>query len=211
VQKDDGIGDKWFQVIPGSAVFIVDLFEGERFRAEGFENFVVLFDFQFELAFESFGIDQIDHPQTRSSCFVTISGADAAFGGANFVFAFENFALGVELAVIGKNEMGRFAQVKIAVDFDPEFAETFDLTDEADRIDDDSITNHTNLFLAQNARGDEMEDVFLAADVNGMAGIVAALCADDDVRFFGEHVDNFAFSLIAPLGTHQNCICHSIK
>src|SRR5262249_13555850 len=149
--------------------------------------------------------------QTRSGCFVAISRADAALGGADFVFTFENLALRIEFAVVRENEMGRFAQVKITVDLDAELAESLDFFNEADGIDADGVADAANLFLAQYSGRDEVEDILLAADVNGVAGVVAALSADNDVRLFSKDIDNFAFSFVAPLGTHQNRICHSFK
>ena len=59
----------------------------------------------------------------------------------------------------------------------------------------------TQIFvLAQNAGRDQVQDIFLFADENRVPGVVAALGADDDVRLFGQDIDNFAFAFIAPLG-----------
>jgi hypothetical protein len=41
-----------------------------------------------------------------------------------------------------------------------------------------------------------------------MPGVVAALCANHDVGLFGQHVNDFAFAFIAPLGAYQYCSCH---
>ena len=41
-----------------------------------------------------------------------------------------------------------------------------------------------------------------------MAGIVAALKADDDVGLLGEPVDDLAFALVAPLGADHDNIRH---
>ena len=45
---------------------------------------------------------------------------------------------------------------------------------------------------------------------DGVAGVVPALAADDDVRLGGEHVDDFAFAFIAPLRADQNCVRHNL-
>ncbi|HJV81362.1 MAG TPA: hypothetical protein VJ651_11055 [Noviherbaspirillum sp.] len=45
-----------------------------------------------------------------------------------------------------------------------------------------------------------------------MTGIVAALKADDTLRVIGQPIDNFPFSLIAPLGADDNdVLCHAIN
>ncbi len=46
---------------------------------------------------------------------------------------------------------------------------------------------------------------------DGVAGVVSALAADDDVRLAGEDVDDFAFAFIAPLRADQNCVRHELK
>ena len=53
---------------------------------------------------------------------------------------------------------------------------------------------------AQNAGRNEVQDVFFFADENCVAGVIAPLCADDDVRLLSEHIDDFAFAFVAPLG-----------
>jgi hypothetical protein len=53
-----------------------------------------------------------------------------------------------------------------------------------------------------------VEDIFFAFDDNGVAGVVAALAADDDIGFIREEIDDFSFSFIAPLGANENGIRH---
>ena len=43
---------------------------------------------------------------------------------------------------------------------------------------------------------------------DGVAGVVAALAADDDVGLLGQNVDDLAFAFVAPLGADQNCVRH---
>ena len=44
-----------------------------------------------------------------------------------------------------------------------------------------------------------------------MAGVVAAGVTDDDLRLLGEHVNDFAFAFVAPLGADENCVCHKFS
>jgi hypothetical protein len=75
-----------------------------------------------------------------------------------------------------------------------------DLVAERPRIDHHAIADHRELALAHDARGKQRQLVGGAVDHQRMAGIVAALETDDDVRAFGEPIDNLAFALVAPLG-----------
>ena len=51
----------------------------------------------------------------------------------------------------------------------------------------------------QHAGGKEREFVGFAVADDGVTGIGAAVVADDQVVLFGEEIDDFAFSLVAPL------------
>ena len=53
-----------------------------------------------------------------------------------------------------------------------------------------------------------MKDVFRAAMNDGVAGVISALAADDDVRLVGEHIDDLAFAFVAPLGPDENGVRH---
>jgi hypothetical protein len=41
-----------------------------------------------------------------------------------------------------------------------------------------------------------------------MAGIMAALEADDDVSLLGQPIDDFALAFVPPLGADHDNICH---
>jgi hypothetical protein len=56
----------------------------------------------------------------------------------------------------------------------------------------------------QRPRGNEMKDGFLAVNDEGVARVVAALEADDDVGIVGEEIDDLSFAFVSPLGA-DNC------
>jgi hypothetical protein len=53
----------------------------------------------------------------------------------------------------------------------------------------------------KNSRRNQVEDKFFLAYDDGVAGVVSALIADNDITLFAEKIGDFAFSFIAPLGT----------
>ena len=57
------------------------------------------------------------------------------------------------------------------------------------------------------AGGDQVQNVSLLVESNGMAGVVSALVAGHAVEFPGQDVDNFTFAFIPPLETY-NCEIH---
>ncbi len=54
--------------------------------------------------------------------------------------------------------------------------------------------------LSQHSAGHQLQDEFLSVNDDGMAGIMAAGVARDHGKVLREHVDNFAFAFVAPLG-----------
>ena len=58
--------------------------------------------------------------------------------------------------------------------------------------------------------GSKSELIGLVADDERMAGIVAALEADDDVRLEREPIDDLALALVAPLGADHHHIRHGV-
>ena len=104
--------------------------------------------------------------------------------------------------------MRRLAHDEVVADLDAELAQSLDFLDEADGVHDHAVADDAEFVFAEDARRNEMQDVFLFADENGVPGVVAAGVADDDVRVFGEHVNDFAFAFVTPLGADKNCVCH---
>ena len=56
-----------------------------------------------------------------------------------------------------------------------------------------------------------MQDVLFTVSDNGVAGIVAALGAHNDVGLLGDVVDNFALSFVAPLGAGDDDVRHGFR
>ena len=128
-----------------------------------------------------FGLHQVGHAQTGARGFVAVGRADAALGRADFRLALAQLALFIERAVIGQDEVRAVADQQVLSDPDAELAQAIDFADERDRVDDDAVADDADLAAPQNAGRNEMQDVFLAAVNDGVAGVVAALAADDDI------------------------------
>src|ERR1035441_10696535 len=92
----------------------MNFLEHQRFGAEGLEDLVILFDLGLELGLEPSRADQINDAQSRPRRLIPIRRADAAFGSADLVLALEGLALGIELAMIGKDQVRRLAKIEVA-------------------------------------------------------------------------------------------------
>lgn len=101
-----------------------------------------------------------------------------------------------EVRTVGDEEL-------LGIDGDALAFEGGDFLAKADGVEDDAIANHVLLAWPENAGGDEVEDVFLALDDDGVPCVCAPLAADDQVGIFGEQVYDFAFSFISPLEAYD--------
>ena len=97
----------------------------------------------------------------------------------------------------------------VAVDRDALPAQALDLGDERVRIEHDAVADDRELARAHDARRQERELVGLGADDEGVAGVVAALEAHDDVGLVGQPVDDLALALVAPLGANDHDVRHA--
>ncbi len=172
------------------------------------QHLVVFLDAQTQFFLESSRVHEVNHAQADTCRLVAVGRADAALGRADFIFALEHFPLRVQFAVIRQDEVRRLAHDEVVADFHAELAQAGDFLDEADGVNDHAVADDAQFVFAQNAGRHEVQDVFLFADENGMAGVVATGVADDDVRILRQHVNDFAFAFVAPLSADQNCVCH---
>ncbi len=74
---------------------------------------------------EQLGIQQVAHAQAAASHLVFVGGTDAARGRADFVGAARAFGGFVQLAMVGKNQMGAIADVQAAIHVDAGLARAF--------------------------------------------------------------------------------------
>ena len=117
------------------------------------------------------------------------------------------FLRSVDVAVDGEDDVGAVGDHEVfRGDGYALRTKAFDFFDEAGGVEYDAVADDAELARPQDARGDEMEDVFLAVGDDGVPGIVAALAACDHIGGFGKEVDDFAFAFVAPLGADNNGI-----
>ena len=111
--------------------------------------------------------------------------------------------------MIGHDEVGAIADDQVRADGHALSAQSFDLFHQGHRVQYHAVADDALFAGMQDARGDQVENEFLVSRQYGMPRVVASLAANDEVRFFGQKVDDFAFAFVAPLGSDQNSVCHN--
>src|SRR5204863_2856316 len=125
-------------------------------------------------------------------------GPNATLGCADLIFPFEDLPLSIEFSMVRKNQVSGFAEEKITIEFDSELSQALHFLDQAHRIHDDAVADNTNFFRTENAGRHKVQNIFLSFNVDGVAGVIAALGAHNDIGILRQHINDFAFAFIAP-------------
>ena len=105
--------------------------------------------------------------------------------------------------------MGAIADVQPAAHVDAGLGQGFDFFDQRGGIHDHSRADHGVPAGAQNSAGDQLQNVAILPDDDGVAGVVATRYAGDVFEGAGQIVHHLAFAFIAPLRTHHHDRIHA--
>ena len=150
------------------------------------------------------GVQHVNDAQAVAVNLVFIGGADAAAGGSDLGAAGRSLCRELNHAVVGEDNLRAVGQEKLAVDGQAHALEHADFAEQGRGVDDDAITDDALAAGAENAARDEVQDKFSAVDDDGVAGVVAASVAGDDLVALGQDIDDLAFAFIAPLGAKDD-------
>ncbi len=210
VEQHSRVGDVLFQLLAVAAIGFVDLREVQGFLFQDrLEVDVLLLDVAAQLVAERRPVEKIDKTDAGSGDLVFVGRADAATGSADFSLAPESLPGLIDGLVVGHDQVGLVA--------DPEqrvlqqvasCSEPADLLEQHLRIDHDAVADHAELARVKSAGWDQVQDRFFAVDDERVAGVVAALKTDDDVRVPAEEVDDLAFALVSPLSPDDSDVSH---
>ncbi len=130
---------------------------------------------------------------------VLIGRTDAAAGRADLAGAARILAQGVEIAVDGQDQRAGLGQHQdFGRDLHALLADALDFGLQRPGIEHDAIADHRRR-AGDDARRQQRQLVGLAADDERVAGVVAALKADDHVGAARKPVDDLALAFVAPL------------
>ena len=105
--------------------------------------------------------------------------------------------------MVRQDQVGAIADEQPPLDIDAEALQLVHFGEERRRVDDDAVADQAGDAGMQDARGNQVEHELLAADVDGVAGVVAALVAADDREVRGQQIDDLALAFVAPLGAQH--------
>ena len=196
---------EWRDFFGGVSIFGVHLVGIERFGVEErVRDHVFFADGIFDVFLEKLQVEKIGNAQAAAAHFVFVGGADAARGGADLYAAGRILRGQFDHAVVGQDYVGAIRDEKTAVHLDASCAQRVHFFQERQRIEHNAVANHAAAAGAQHAARDQLQNEFLAVDDDGVAGVVSAGVAGNDGELLRQHVDDFPFALIAPLGADDH-------
>ena len=158
------------------------------------------------------GVHKIVHADTAALGFVHIGRADALFGRADGRALLGLFGLAerVQLEVPGQDAVAARVDEQL-VGRHALFVQAVDLAQHRLGVDDHARPDHVDAVRVEDAGRDELELIGLAVYHDGMAGVVAALAAHNQIGLRRENINEFALAFVAPLGAENNLTWHRIS
>src|ERR1700719_4510741 len=179
----------------------------ERMPVGGMADRILFQDYTLEFFSEAIAIEQIAHADSAARHFVLICGTDTARRGADFRRAASLLGGFVHFAVIRKNHVGTIAEKQSTAHFDAGFFQVFEFRNQCRRINHGAGTDHGFFFRSKYAAGNQLEDVAMAVEDDGMPCIVPARVPSDVVKRGSHIVYDLALAFIAPLrADYYHCL-----
>jgi len=137
--------------------------------------------------------------QAYAANFVGVRGADAFEGAADFGVATGFFADTVESAVARQDELGLLGDVEVLAPIHSPIGQLLQFAAEYYGVEDNAIAHYVEDVGVENATRHLVQDMLLAVEGEGVAGVGAALEASYCIVGGGEYINDFSFSFVAPL------------
>ena len=106
---------------------------------------------------------------------------------------------GLQSAVVGKDHVAAVGDEQSTFDDDACCFQSVQFLDEGQWVENNATADNADDAVVENAGRDDVQDVALAAKVDGVSCVVSALVTCDAVKSFGQDIDDFSFTFITPL------------
>ncbi len=160
-----------------------------------------------DLLLQDLLVEQILDANPQPGRLVRIAGSDPASGRADLKAPELHLTGVVQQHVVGHDQV-RVGRDPDRADVDAAAAKLLKLVGQHPGVDHDAVADHAQLARVQDPRWHQVQLPGLAVPDDRVAGVVAALEADDRVGLLGEQVGDLALALIAPLGADDHYPWH---
>ena len=152
---------------------------------------------------EGAGIEHVTGPQADPPSLVGVRRADALERRADLVVAAHRLGDGVVRLVPREDQVGPARHLQ-ALARHAAGLQRVELGEQRRQVDDDTVADHRHDVVVEDAARDQLQGVAVAADDDGVAGVVATLVAHDVAVLLGQQVDDLGLALVTPLGADDD-------
>jgi hypothetical protein len=136
--------------------------------------------------------------------FVGVDRGYAPAGGAELLIAQSVLLQAVQQLVVGHADGGAVAYLEmLRRNGDAALTQALNLSLKMLKVDDNAGAQHVHGLVPENAGGQQIHNEFALLVHHGVAGVVAALIADDHVVFLAQQVHHAALALVSPVGSQS--------
>ena len=158
---------------------------------------------------EAFQIKNFAGAETGADGFGGICRTDSAEGCSDlFTFGCFGFVVGVEQFMPRHDELAAVAELNVC-DADSALFESLHFLHQGEGIDNDAVADDVNDFASENSGRNQMKNVLFRTVLDGMPRVVSALKSDDHIGVASEYINDFTFTLVAPLDADEHVYGHS--
>jgi len=149
---------------------------------------------------------QVAHAQGLFHILVRVHRGDAPAGGAELLVAETVLLQPVQQLVVGHADGGPVADLQIGRAYgDAALPQAGSLVEKMLKVDDYAGAQDVHGVVPQDTGGQQVHDELALLVHHGVAGVVAALIADDHVVFLAQQVHHAALALVSPVGSDYCC------
>ena len=161
-----------------------------------------------DLLLEDLLVEQVLHADAQARGLVGVAGADPAPRGADLQLAQLRLGRVVEEHVVGHDQV-RVGADPQAREVDALGPQVVELARQHLRVDHDAVADRADPARVEDPGRDQVElPLHAVVTDDRVAGVVAALEANHEVRVLREQVGDLALALVAPLGAYDHDAGH---
>ena len=164
---------------------------------------------RFELLGKAVLIQQVHHAEADPAGLIRIAGANAVFGGADYLIPQALLRKPVQHLVIGHDEMGPVADEKI-VRLNALFVQICDFVEQGARVYDHAVADNGRLPRRKNARRNGAQLKLHPVYIDGVSRVISPLIPDDHIGLCRQKIYKSAFAFVAPLGPEYYHSGHTV-
>ncbi len=174
------------------------------------EDLVLLVKSTLDLLAQDRRIEEVLHADAETRDLVAVGRPDAATGRADLRLAEKALGDLVEDDVVRRDEVRTCTDHETG-GVDALLVEAAHLLEEDGRIDHDPVADDRDDARRQDPAGQQVQGELAVTDDDGVAGVVAALVANDVVDTTAEKIGRLSLAFVTPLGTDEHDCGHVTK